>query len=94
MVNVADNEFVPGQISVTAGTEVVWTGSGVAPHSVTSDDGVFDSHPECTGVDPSKCLGSGQTFRHTFPTAGRFAYHCHVHGGEGGAGMSGVVVVT
>jgi plastocyanin len=94
VVTVADNEFRPPEITVVMGTEVVWTSSGAAPHSVTADDGSFDSHPECTGTDPSKCLGMGQAFRRTFATPGRFLYHCRVHGDVAGAGMSGVVVVT
>jgi plastocyanin len=94
VVTVADNEFRPPEVTIVAGTEVVWTSTGAAPHSVTADDGSFDSHPECTGTDPSKCLGTGQAFRHTFATPGRFPYHCHVHGDAGGAGMSGILVVT
>jgi plastocyanin len=94
VVTVVDNEFRPPEIAVVAGTEVVWTSTGAAPHSVTADDGSFDSHPQCTGTDPSMCLGTGQNFRRTFATPGRFLYHCRVHGDLAGAGMSGVVVVT
>jgi plastocyanin len=32
-------------------------------------------------------------YRFTFTTAGTYRYHCAVHGGPGGVGMSGTVIV-
>jgi plastocyanin len=88
-VGVADNMFVPAQVTVQAGDTVTWEQTGDNPHSVTSDDEAFDSHPMC----PPVCMQSGGTFQHQFDEPGRFAYHCRIHGGPGGQGMSGVVVV-
>ena len=71
--------FLPVEITINAGDEVVWTNQGPSQHTVT-DDGhtLFDS-----GV-----IDRGKTFKHVFPTAGRFPYHCDIHG------LQGVVVVA
>jgi plastocyanin len=53
-------------------------------HTVTADDGSFDSGT----------LSSGKSFSYTFNTAGDFPYHCTFHGGPGGEGMAGTVTVT
>jgi plastocyanin len=53
------------------GTQVVWTNTTDAPHTVTSDTaGVFGT----TGN-----LTTNQTFMFTFTTPGTFAYHCNIH---------------
>jgi plastocyanin len=62
--------FDPPMLMVKVGTQVVWTNASDAPHTVTSDTGVFNS--------PNK-LKQNDTFMFTFTTAGTFAYHCNVH---------------
>ena len=88
-VDVRDNEFVNADIVVTAGDTVAWSQSGSNPHSVTADDDSFDSHPDCL----PNCMGQGDTFSHTFETPGEYRYHCKIHGGPDGQGMSGIVRV-
>lgn len=88
-VDVRDNSFAPATVTVTAGDTVTWTQSGSNPHSVTADDGSFDSHENC----PPACMGEGDTFSETFNTPGEFGYFCKIHGSEGGQGMAGTVVV-
>lgn len=85
-VDVVDNEYVPVERTVSVGTEVIWTHKGSIDHTVTSSNDTFDSHPDCPG---GPCMKSGETFRHTFTTAGRFTYACKVHGEL----MSGTIVV-
>ena len=82
-VDVVDDAFQPSQITVDAGDEVNWSSSGQNPHTVTADDGSFGSGT----------LQPGESFSTTFDAAGSFAYFCEFHGGPGGSGMSGVVVV-
>lgn len=53
-------------------------------HSVTADDGSFDSGVLC----------KGDTFQHVFGFPGTYGYHCTLHGGRGGVGMSGKVTVV
>jgi len=90
-VEINNNYFSPAEIHVPVGGTVTWTNVG-ARHSVTSDDGSFDSSPACGGLqDPllTSCLGAGDTFEHTFQTPETVAYFCRVHGDA----MTGTVVV-
>lgn len=78
-----DDFFTPSVIRVEVGTEVEWDNSGRNPHTVTADDGSFDS-----GL-----LAKGDEFAHTFDTPGVFPFTCTLHGRPGGIGMTGIVVV-
>jgi plastocyanin len=63
-------KFVPGDLTVTKGSTVVWpNNSGQYYHTVTADDGAFDSKH----IDP------GHEWRRTFSKTGDFAYHCDPH---------------
>ena len=73
-------------VGFTAGDSVLWTWSGGDMHSVTADDNSFD--------DPASGSKASGTFSHQFNTPGTYAYYCRVHGGPGGSGMHGVVVVN
>jgi plastocyanin len=87
-VSIGDNFYDPATVTISAGDSVVWTNNGQAPHTVTADDGSFDSSPDCPG-NIDECMQSGDTYSHTFGSAGTFTYYCKVHG----QGMSGTVVV-
>jgi plastocyanin len=93
---VAGNSFQPGTLQVKAGTKVTWTydDSTGQPHNVVSDTKLFDSSPQCNGNNTTACLSQGATFSFTFTKPGRYPYYCIIHGGPGGIGMSGVVVVS
>jgi plastocyanin len=82
-VTAIDSSFSPRQVTVVAGTTVTWTNSGNLPHTVTAENGSFDS-----GI-----LSNGDTFAFTFNTVGRFDYYCILHGAHGGEGMAGVIIV-
>jgi plastocyanin len=83
-VEIGDNTFGPNKITVPLGATVVWTSVGQRPHTVTADDGSFDSGR----------LENGGTFQQTFTTPGTFSYYCDFHGGKGGEGMAGTVIVA
>ncbi len=70
-VNIGDNFFDPNSLTVTSGTTVTWTNRGSVSHTVTSDQGTFDSGN----------LGQGGTFSFTFKDKGTFGYHCNFHSG-------------
>lgn len=91
-VDVVDVAFEPTEVSIEAGGTVTWTQSGDLPHTVTADDGSFDSHPDCSGG--SDCMASGDTFSQSFDEPGTYAYYCRIHGGPGGTGMAGTITVT
>jgi plastocyanin len=62
----------------------MWINQDNAPHTVTADDNSFD-----TGT-----LSQGQSGSITFDKPGEFPYYCLFHGGPGGVGMAGKIVVT
>ncbi len=83
-VSIGDNTFSPNKITVPVGATVVWTNEGQRPHTVTADDGSFDSGR----------MDNGATFQQTFNTPGTYPYYCDFHGGKGGEGMAGAVIVV
>jgi plastocyanin len=66
---IKDFEFGPATVTVAVGGTVTWTNNGPSTHTVTADDGTFDSGN----------LSTGKTFSQTFDTAGTFPYHCSIH---------------
>jgi plastocyanin len=87
-VRVAMRNFVfdPPQVTVQVGTTVDWIDME-GKHGVQFDE----SGPP---ADQNNALDVGGSVSRTFREPGRYPYHCVVHGGPGGQGMSGVVVVT
>ena len=69
-VSIENFSFVPAQITVRAGTKVTWVNNDSASHTVTANNGAFDSGT----------LQQGEKFSRTFTKAGKkFAYHCEIH---------------
>ncbi|MHB0856069.1 MAG: cupredoxin domain-containing protein [Anaerolineae bacterium] len=68
-VRMVDEQYMPQTLEVPVGTTVVWTNEDGQPHTVTSDEGLFDSNE----------LANGDTFRYTFSQAGTYPYHCVIH---------------
>ena len=68
-VSIAGFAFNPGTLTVASGQMVTWTNGDTIPHTITSDNGAWDSGP----VQP------GASFTHTFDRPGTFAYHCSIH---------------
>jgi plastocyanin len=83
-IKLVNFKFTPAQLTVKVGTTVVWTSEDDAPHTVTADDGSFDSGN----------MKKGDSFKFTFSKAGTFPYYCAYHGTAGGGGMSGTITVT
>lgn len=83
-VMVVDSSFQAREITVSVGTTVIWEMSANLPHTVTADDNSFDSGT----------MRDGDVFTFTFTEAGTFPYYCVFHGGPGGQGMAGTVIVT
>jgi plastocyanin len=68
-VEMKDVEFAPVAFTARVGEEVVWKNTGALVHTVTADDGTFDSGN----------LSTGDSFSFTFDTPGTYTYHCEVH---------------
>lgn len=62
--------FQPGTLNIKVGTQIIWTNTSDASHTVTSDTGAFNT--------PSP-IAMSQTFMFLFTQAGTFKYHCTIH---------------
>jgi plastocyanin len=68
-VSIKNMAFSPGSLTVATGTTVTWTNNDGITHTVTADDGSFNSGN----------LTPGMSFTHTFNAAGTVSYHCNIH---------------
>jgi len=71
--------FSNTNLQIKSGTTVVWMNDDNTTHTVTADDGSFDSGN----------IAAGGSFSHAFAATGTFAYHCKIH-----SNMTGVIVVV
>ncbi len=83
VVEVSNFEFAPYTSTIQTGETVSWN-NVQGFHDIQADDGSFSSGPPAAAP---------WLYSHTFAEAGTYAYYCSIHGGPGGEGMSGVVVV-
>jgi plastocyanin len=77
-VSMAGRVFSPATLEVAVGDTVTWVNEDDTEHTVTANDGAFDSGT----------LAERATFSFTFDTAGEFAYRCLFHDS-----MQGTIVV-
>jgi plastocyanin/uncharacterized cupredoxin-like copper-binding protein len=76
-----DDRFEARDLTVPAGTTVVWVNKGADWHSVAATDGSFESGQ----------IASGDTFSLRFDAPGTYGYICKHHARQG---MFGKIVVT
>jgi plastocyanin len=73
-------KYDPASTTAKVGDTVKWSiDDDSSPHTVTADDGSFDSQQK----------SKGDTFTFKFAKAGTFAYHCTLH-----ANMKGTITVS
>jgi plastocyanin len=80
--------FDPPQLSVPAGTTLLVANVGGKPHTLTADDGSFDSGIVDPGPEGGRFAGKNASV--TLSKPGTFGFHCEIHP----AAMKGVVTVT
>ena len=68
-VSILFGSVTPTQVDVLTGEQVDWSNDSVRNHTVTDDDGAFDSGT----------LASNHHFTHVFAQPGSFTYHCRIH---------------
>ena len=68
-IDIQGYAFSPSSITINVGDTIVWTNYDSASHTVTSNDGTFDSGG----------ISTGNTFSFTFTSAGTFNYYCAPH---------------
>ena len=65
-VTILDAAYEPAEVTVKAGEAVTWKNSGQQAHTVTAEDGSFDSGAK----------NPGQEWSYPFSKAGTFTYKC------------------
>jgi plastocyanin len=78
-VTMPGQAYAPGRIDALVGETVAWRNTDHTTHSVTADDGSFESGD----------LAPGASFSRTFAGPGTHRFHCRIH-----RFMRGVVVVS
>ena len=68
-VQITDSTFSPATLTIGVGDTVTWRNADDRPHTVTSNDGAFDSGN----------LDEGQGFSFTFSEQGMYTYRCDYH---------------
>lgn len=81
-VNIGNFAFTPKDLTVEAGTTVVWR-NNTGRHTVVADDSGFES----------SVLATGEEFRRKFESEGTIRYYCSLHGAAGGKDMAGTITV-
>jgi plastocyanin len=69
VVRIANLSFGASEVRVRAGTRVRWVNADQVQHSVTAEDGAFDS-----GL-----IDGGRSFERVFERPGTYSYHCTPH---------------
>jgi plastocyanin len=82
-VDMSSISFKPPIVHIQPGQTVLWTNSDPFQHTVTADDGSYDSGL----IDP------GGTFSQEFDAPGTYQYYCQPHGAPGLTGMAATIVV-
>jgi plastocyanin len=80
--------FDPDELTVAAGTTLLVANVGGKPHSLTADDGSFDTGIIDPGAEGGRFAGKNASV--TLNQAGTFKFHCEIHP----AAMKGTVTVT
>lgn len=78
-VTVVDFAFEAKTVTIKQHETVTWLNTGARDHTVTADDGAFDSG----------ALSTSDGFGNVFDTAGTFTYRCTIHPSQ----MRGTVIV-
>ena len=80
--------FDPAAITVKAGSTLLFANVGGKPHTLTADDGSFDTGVVTPGAEGGRFAGSNASV--VLNKAGVFPFHCEVHP----AAMKGTITVV
>jgi len=79
-----DFEFADKNVTIKAGTAIIFSNQGTKKHTATADDNSFDTGVVAPGTSSAPIL---------FSKPGTIPFYCQFHGGPGGVDMSGVITV-
>src|SRR4051812_19562890 len=69
--------FLPNTLTADAGSTLLFANVGGKPHTLTADDGSFDTGVVTPGAEGGRFAGTNATF--TVPKPGTYTFHCEVH---------------
>lgn len=81
-VPVANYAYNPLELTIPAGTTVVFRNLDPDPHTITSDTKIFDGY-----------VADSETYTFKFDQTGDFPYYCVFHGAPGRINMAGLIRV-
>jgi plastocyanin len=73
----AKRGFDPATMTVSAGSTVLMANIGGEPHTLTADNGAFDTGRVAPGAENGRFAGANATF--TVADPGTYPFHCSVH---------------
>jgi plastocyanin len=68
-IQIANFKFAPPDLTVTAGTTVIWKNADDSPHRIADINAAYTS----------AALDTDDSFSHTFATPGVYRYICSIH---------------
>lgn len=83
-ISVSSSGFVGRVIDINPGDTVTWTNTGTGSHTVTADNGSFDSGT----------ISPGSRFSQIFSQPGNYPYYSRFGGGPNGQGIAGIIRVA
>ncbi len=78
-ITITDAGYSPKSVTVNPGDTIKWVNQGSVAHTVTENDGAFDS----------ESIAPGQSYSITVTIPATRGYHCSFH-----AGMTGTLIIT
>lgn len=82
-ISMLPHAFSPSSVTIKSGTRVTWTNTDASSHTVSADNASYNSGT----------MQPGQSYSLTFTAKGEYTYYCAFHGGPGGVGMAGKIIV-
>src|SRR4051794_30150883 len=69
--------FLPNTLTAQAGSTILFANVGGKPHTLTADDGSFDTGVVAPGAEGGRFAGNNATV--TVPKSGTYTFHCEIH---------------
>lgn len=95
-IDISGNSFSPSELTVQVGDTVTFRNLSGGVHNAVSDPGAANSFRCANGCDATGGNGAPSaanwTAVVTIANPGVSPYHCAIHGGTGGVGMSGTII--
>lgn len=85
-IAITSDGFLPAEITIKAGTKVIFQNLDEAPHQPASD--IHPTHTLCPGFDSLGGLAKDENYEHTFTKPGECSFHDHLN-----PGLKGKIII-